>query len=341
MSTVNKSNKTHLRCNSHFGLTDVGMSSTVISAIGVVPHYFKRRKDAAFTGIGLGTGIAFTAYPYITESAFTTFGYKYGILSLLPIFTCSIAAAVIFIPQLPAEKPESLLKLLKSYLQTMKHFITPFFLLNAVFMNGSRDGLAVNYFSYLSHNFGQQAAVIAFTIHGVSFLISTIVFTLYGLRYSGNYLVFHLVTSFAFGLLICIIPIIQSVTVIYVFSAGLGICFGLTSGFKGNVVTHLFPLKDTAYLYGLTEAVGGIGAFAIPYAAGHIDKNLSYGNGLYFIGSCVIFGSIVLCTPAVIRPHLWTRYEKRKKNGDSGQAQDPAQPRTADSASQGQDPEKF
>ena len=61
----------------------IGMSLTFISSIGVIPHYFKRRKDAAYTGVGLGVGIAFTASPYKTESVFASFGYKYGILCLL------------------------------------------------------------------------------------------------------------------------------------------------------------------------------------------------------------------------------------------------------------------
>ena len=67
---------------------------------------------------------------------------------------------------------------------------------------------------------------------------------------------------------------------------------------KGNVVTHIFPLEDATYLYGLTETIGGLGDFVIPYAAGYIDINLRHGNGLCFIGACAIFGSILLCAPA-------------------------------------------
>ena len=168
----------------------IGMSSTFISSIGVIPHYFERRKDAAYTGVGLGVGIAFTAYPYITESVFASFGYKYGILCLLPSFICSIAAAVIFIPQLPAEKLESYRQLVSSYVKTTKHFVTPFYLLNALLTIGSRSGFAVNYYAYLSFYFEQSVAVTCYTIHGVSFLISTILFTSYGLKFHKNYLIF-------------------------------------------------------------------------------------------------------------------------------------------------------
>ena len=300
-----------------FSFTVIGISSTFTSSIGVIPHYFTKRKDAAYTGLGLGVGIAFTAYPYITESAFSAFGYKLGVLSLLPIFLGSVAAAVFFIPQLPAEKPESLRHLMSSYVQTTKHFVTPFYLLNAMLMIGSRSGFAVNYFAFLSFHFEQRVAIILYTIHGVSFLISMILFTLYGLKFNGNYLIFHLLTCFVFGISICIIPIIQNVIIIYVVSAFVGTCYGLSFGFKGNVVAHIFPLKDVTYLYGLTEAVGGIGAFAIPYAAGHIDKNMTYGDGLYFIGGCVILGSMLLCIPAVFRPALWTPYGKRKHSSEN------------------------
>ena len=300
--------------------TDLGISSTYTSSIGVIPHYFIKRKDTAYTGLGLGVGIAFTAYPYITESVFSTFGYRDGILCLLPIFICSIAAAVVFVPQLPAEKPESFPQLMKSYLQTAKHFVTPFYLINATLMMGSRSGFAVNYFAFLSSHFEQRVAVISYTIHGVSFLFSMILFTLYGLKFNGNYLVFHLLTCFVFGIAICIIPIIQNVYIIYVVSAFVGTCYGLSFGFKGNVTAHLFPLKDVTGLYGLTEGLGGFGAFVIPYAAGHIDKNMTYGDGLYFIGACVIFASILLCVAAVFRPALWTPYEKRI-NGSENRAQ--------------------
>ena len=179
--------------------TDLGISSTYTSSIGVIPHYFKKRKDAAYTGLGLGVGIAFTAYPYITESVFSTFGFRDGILCLLPVFICSIAAAVVFVPQLPAEKPESFPQLMNSYLQTAKHFVTPFYLINATLMMGSRSGFAVNYFAFLSSHFEQRVAVISYTIHGVSFLFSMNLFTLYGLKFNGNYLVFHLLTCFVFG----------------------------------------------------------------------------------------------------------------------------------------------
>ena len=60
---------------------------------------------------------------------------------------------------------------------------------------------------------------------------------------------------------------------------------------KENVVTHQFPLRDATYIYGLTEAFGGIGAFAIPYAAGYIDKDLTHGDWLYVIGACVILAA--------------------------------------------------
>ena len=77
-------------------------------------------------------------------------------------------------------------------------------------------------------------------------------------------------------------------------------------------MTHIFPLEDATYLYGLTETIGGLGDFVIPYAAGYIDINLQHGDGLYFIGACAIFGSILLCAPAVFRPALWIPYKKRK-----------------------------
>ena len=110
---------------------------------------------------------------------------------------------------------------------------------------------------------------------------------------------------------------------------------------KENVVTHQFPLRDATYIYGLTEAFGGIGAFAIPYAAGYIDKDLTHGDGLYFIGACVIFGSIMICAPAVFRTHLWTRYEKSKGDGNDREIEETPKLGNCEENSKENEPERF
>ena len=139
-------------------LSDFGMSSTVISAVGVVPHYFKKRKDTAYTGQGLGIGIAFTAYPYITEYAFST-GRK---------------------------------------------------------LSAFHDCL---YYLWCW-----------------------------------------------------------------------GLCW-ISLCFQRKCCNTSFSTERRDLLYGLTEAFGGIGAFAIPYAAGYIDKDLTHGDGVYVIGACVILAA--------------------------------------------------
>ena len=172
-------------------------------------------------------------------------------------------------------------------------------------------------------------------------MLSTIFFTIYGLKFSANYFVFNLTLTSVLGVLLCIIPIIRSTTVIHGVSARVGACVGLTCAFKENVVTHLFPLRDATYIYGLTEAFRGIGAFAIPYAAGYIDRDLTHGDGLYFIGACVIFGSIMLCVPAVFRTHIWTRYEKSKGDRNDREIEEAPKLGYGDENPKHDEPERF
>ena len=83
---------------------------------------------------------------------------------------------------------------------------------------------------------------------------------------------------------------------------------GAVFGFKGNLISHLFPPKDVAYIYGLTEASGGIGSFVVPLSGGYIESKFNHGAGFYFIGACNLFSCMVLCLAALIRPKLWREY---------------------------------
>ena len=292
----------------------MGMSLT--STIGVIPHYFKRRKVAAYMGLGLGSGIGFAAYPYITKSALDTFGYRYGMLILLSIFTISLVTPIIFKPRIQHNQTkDSMSKILLSYSHTVRHFAMPFYVVNTFLIVGSRNAVKVILFSFISEQFGSASvAVTAYTIYGVSFLISIFLLTLYGLKFTTNYFIFFLTTNLAYGAVLCCIPFVTHTYGIYICSVVAGACFGLSFGFKGNVVVHLFPPPNVTYVYGLSEAVGGVSAFTVPLAAGYIQEYYSkhrQGYEFYFVGGCSIAGGVVLCAAALARPKLWREYEKR------------------------------
>ena len=66
------------------------------------------------------------------------------------------------------------------------------------------------------------------------------------------------------GVVVCILPLISNPIDLYIVIAIIGGITGAVFGFKGNLLAHLYPTKDIAYVYGLTEAAGGLGALTIP-----------------------------------------------------------------------------
>ena len=288
------------------------MSLCFVSTFGVIPHYFHKRKTAAYAGIGLGVGIGLAAYPTITTYVLDALGFKYGMLSLNALFIFPVISIFVFKPQLPKEGIESATKLLTSYARTGKHFVTAFFIVNSALAIGARAALVVLSFSYISKYFDPSVAVLTYSIFGISFMVATLLFTLYALKFHANYFVLHLTTSLLLGIAVCLMPVISKVITLYIVLGIIGTITGAVFGFKGNLIAHLFPTKDIAYMYGLTEAAGGIGSFVVPLSGGYIESKFGHGAGFYFVGACNIFSSVLLCLAALIRPKLWQEYNKRE-----------------------------
>ena len=80
------------------------MSLCFVSPFRVIPHYFHKRKTAAYAGIGLGTGIGLAAYPSITIYVLDRLGFRYGILSLGALVIIPAVSIFVFKPQLPKDK---------------------------------------------------------------------------------------------------------------------------------------------------------------------------------------------------------------------------------------------
>ena len=80
------------------------MSLCFVSTFGVIPHFFHKRKTAAYAGIGLGTGIGLAAYPSITIYLLDRLGFRYGILSLGALFIIPAVSIFVFKPQYRKKK---------------------------------------------------------------------------------------------------------------------------------------------------------------------------------------------------------------------------------------------
>ena len=84
------------------------MSMNFTSTIGIVPHYFDKRKSVAYAAPGLGSGIAMVTYPYILTNLLQAYNYKLAVLYLSPVFLLTITAPLVFKAQLPKTNPSLL-----------------------------------------------------------------------------------------------------------------------------------------------------------------------------------------------------------------------------------------
>ena len=87
-----------------FVFAGLGMSMNMTSSIGIVPHYFEKRKAAAYSCTGLGQGISMVVFPYILSTMLETYGYKLTLLYVSPVFLLSVTAPIVFKPQTSPEK---------------------------------------------------------------------------------------------------------------------------------------------------------------------------------------------------------------------------------------------
>ena len=284
----------------------LGMSMSTTGSHGIVRHYFDKRKGGAFAGIALGAGIAQVAFPSILSAMFAKFGYKYTILYISPMFLLNIFPPVIFIDRLPLDKPKSAKELFQSYSAAFRRYVTPFFLLNALFARGAQLSILVLLFSHISNTTSNQVAVVSYIVIGFSFLASTVVLTLTMCKFSLNCYITQVVFNLLIGLTGFLMAALHIPAVYYICCGVFGFSHGGTLAVKGGLSIHVYPLDAVEYSYGLSEAVAGIGSFLFPVAAGYIQKYYGSDVGLYFLSAIVTVGGLMLVVAALFRTKLWT-----------------------------------
>ena len=299
----------------------LGMSMCAAGTLGIVRHYFDRRQGAAFAGIGLGAGIAQVSLPPICSTLLTKYGYKYAWLYISPLFLLNLLPPLLFIEQIPLNKPKSAKALLTSYVDAFKHYITPFFLLNSLFARGAQLGILVLLFGHLSITTTPEIALKAYVVCGFGFLVSTLSCNLILLKFNLNCFVTLIVLNLAIGLTCCMLAALNIPLVYYIFCGIFGLTNGAALAVKGGVSIHLYPPDAIEYSYGLSEAVAGIGSFVFPYVGGYIQKQYSSSSsGIYFHAAAVTLGGLILILAALIRPALWKlpqhRHTKPEKSDE-------------------------
>lgn len=168
-------------------ISGLGTSMNFISSIGIIPHYFEKRKLAAYTAPGVGSGIAMVSFSYILTSLLEVHGYKMTILYLSPIFLLAASAPIVFKPQISSKKPASVVAALKTFITPCKLFVTPFYLLNAYFWNGGHVSIMVLLFGYIVDQSQVSVAAFTYSLMGAGFLTGTLVLAVYLMKFSLNH----------------------------------------------------------------------------------------------------------------------------------------------------------
>lgn len=304
----------------------------VVASIAIVPSYFEKRKPAAYSGLGLGEGIALVVLPYILSALLEDHGFKYTVLYICPFLALCITAPILFIPKPDTVQPRvGAIALFKSYFKPLHAFISPFYLLSAYCLQGAIAGILLLLFNFVMVRSHNAVAVLCFIILGAGSLTSTLIFSVYLLRFSLNHYLLHIVINLFIGICVFIISAVSSDIVFYVCFAVIGVCFGLIIANIGCITSHIFEAKDVEYAFGFHQLVSGVAGVVVPLTAGVIQSRYSDVAALYYIGGHQMLAVIALIIPVLVRPHLFkpkqnnvmpTHSEGRSGTSDDAMDQD-------------------
>lgn len=297
-------------------ISGFGASLLLIASIGIVPHYFERRKSAAYAGPAMGSGIGMVSYPYISSAMLETFGYRFGGLYLAPLFMMTLSAPLVYRPQLVPDKRKTIKSIATDYLSLFKCYVTPFYLLNAYFWNAGHISIMVILFSYVSDKSQTSVAILSFSLIGAGFLTGTFLCMAYLSKFTLNHLMLQVTANFTLGVCSIIYAFVDHHIAYYVTSMIIGIAHGSTIANMASVCSHLFPVKNVAGAFAFQEAVGGIAGFIGPVTTGMIQSSYSGSAGLCYIAANGFLAVVILVLAGLIRPTLWTPYVNVPESSD-------------------------
>ena len=282
-----------------------------VSAVGIVPHYFEKRKPAAYAATGLGTGVGMVAFPYMLTAMLQSYGYKLTMLYLTPLSLTAITAPIVFKPQIKREKLKSAVNHLKGFLSPFKLFATPFYLLNAYFWNGGHASLSILLFSHIVRHSGAggdgiSVATLSLSLMGAGFMTATIALLTYLIKFSMNHYILQISANLILAAVSFIFAFVSDDTVFYVNSFFAGLAYGIVISNMVCLSAHLYPTRHVESSFSFQEAVSGISGLIVPVTAGVIQKSYGDAAGMCYIAAHGLMAALILILPALFRRSMWT-----------------------------------
>ena len=284
------------------------MSMNFTSTIGIVPHYFDKRKSVAYAAPGLGSGIAMVTYPYILTNLLQAYNYKLAVLYLSPVFLLTITAPLVFKSQLPTNKPESLITALKQFTKPLRQFVTPFYLLNAYFWNGGHVSVMVLLFSYITRRSDISVATLAYSLLGAGFLCGTFLIVVYLMKFSLNHYILQISSHVVLAATCFTFAFTDNIYVYYVAALINNMAYGVVIANMACLSVHLYPCSQVESAFSFQEAVGGVSGIIAPITAGLVQSIYGDRAGLCYIAAHGLLAAVSLIIPALIRRQLWKPY---------------------------------
>jgi len=334
-----------------FCTAGLGMSMNLMSTIGIVPHYFQKRKNMAYAATGFGSGVAFLLYPYAMKSLFAEHGYRNTILLLLPLPAMTITAPLFFKEKKLNESGNSATVTWREQLHPFKRIVAPIHFINSTFWNMGHVAIVIILFSYVeriistvrtsaielnnmslttsgSSNLSDQPvppsaqatnnissthiASLVMTIFGIGNALGGLVLTGVLSYCQLNHYLLQIVCNLISGTCALVIAASPSPTSFYTCACIIGFFYSVTISNMGCLCNHLYPTQDVELAFSYQDIFGGIGSFVGPWTAGLIQAKYGTQYGFYYIGSCLLIGGVELIIAAAVRPNLWIAKKAEK-----------------------------
>jgi len=282
--------------------------------VSAVPHYFKRRVNAAYAVSGIGSSLAYITLPILMAKALAAYGYRIGILLLLPLTALTLTSPIAFKDRLPRPPPQAFRESARPFGRLLWSYQTPFFLINSYLWNAGHTALIVVLYDYIIKCLGNiDTANLIITVRGLSQGVGSCLFSfllIFGYRF--NHYLIQPVLNVVAGAAAIMMAFYTDEISLYILTAITSFAYAVVVSNRACLCNHLYDVADVDYAFGYLELVGGIASLFGVFTCGLIQKAFGMASGFYYIGGQLIFGGFLLLLaavpkPSILRPH--TVYE--------------------------------
>jgi len=236
--------------------------------VSAVPHYFKRRANTAYAVSGIGSSLAFITLPIVTAKTLAMYGYRNGILLLLPVTALTLAGPVVFKDRLPRPPPQTFRESVQPFGRLLKLYQTPFFFINSYMWCAGHVALMVVLYDYLIKSLGNaDVADLVVTVMGISQGIGSFLFSLLLiLGYSFNHYLLQAILNVLAGIAALLMAVYPNEISLYILTAVIGVAYAVVVSNRACLCSHLYDVADVDYAFGYLELVGGIASYNMSYS---------------------------------------------------------------------------